>query len=306
MKRGAALAALLLAAPALAQSGQPPLPTLMTARAVAALPAAKPDRILHYGDSPAQRIELFLPRADAASPDALRPVVVTIHGGCWRADTGGRDIMRAAVAAFVEKGWAVWNIGYRRIGEEGGGYPGTYQDVAAAIDALRDHAGEAGLDPDRVVLFGHSAGGHLGLWAAARGRIRTGPLAAEDPLKPRGVVSVGGFGDLKASAPVLNAACGEDTVSALVGEGDDDRADPFTDTSPAAMLPGRVQVVMLHGVFDGLAAPAVGLAHAAAARRAGDRAEVQIAPVSGHYEGIAPGTAAFAQGVAAVERLLAQ
>lgn len=298
-----ALLALLLAAPAAAQTAtQSPLPTLMGPRNATAAPAARPDEMFSYGDADTQKAELFLPRAKADAPDALRPVIVTIHGGCWRKDLPGREQMRAAAGAFQEKGWAVWNIGYRRIDEEGGGYPGTYLDVARAIDSLKEHAEANKLDLGRVVFFGHSAGGHLALWAASRGRIKDGPLKQDDPLKPRGVVSVGGIGDLKGFAPEINLQCGDDTVAKLTGAESDERKDVFADTSPAALLPTGVPVVLLHGVFDSVAFPYIGLAHATAARKAGDKAEVQIAPQSGHFEVIVPGTPAFSQAMAAVGR----
>lgn len=298
-----ALLAAPVAAPAAAQTpNQPPLPTLLGPRHVLALPAARPDHSFAYGEADVQQAELFLPTGKEETAGALRPVIVTIHGGCWRADLPGREQMRAAAATFLEKGWAVWNIGYRRIGEEGGGYPATYEDVAKAIDLLREQAEANRLDLDHVVFFGHSAGGQLALWAAGRHRIKDGPLKADNPLKPAGVVATGGFGDLKAFAPEINLQCGDDTVAKLTGAETPDRPDPFADTSPAALLPAGVPVILLHGVYDAVAYPYVALTHAIAARKAGDRAEVQIAPQAGHFEVIVPGTAAFAQAVAAIER----
>ncbi len=310
MKVAVAALSLLLAVPAGVQAqspSQPPLPTLLGPRSVLAVPAARPDQTFSYGEAEDQQAELFLPtdKGGAAKGDAtkaLRPVIVTIHGGCWRNDLPGREQMRAAAAAFLEKGWAVWNIGYRRIGEEGGGYPGTFQDVARAIDLLRDHADANRLDLSHVVFFGHSAGGHLALWAAGRSRLPDGPLKTGDPLKPAGVVAVGGFGDLKTFAADINLQCGDDTVAKLTGADLPERPDPFADTSPAALLPTGVPVILLHGVYDSVAFPYVALTHTIAARKAGDRAEVQIAPQAGHFEVIVPGTAAFSQAVAAIER----
>ena len=120
-----------------------------------------------YGPDPSQFGELYLP--DAAGPN---PVVVTIHGGFWRSMYNLGEIQDVA-AALPDEGYAVWNIEYRRIGQPGGGYPGTLQDVARAIDYLRVLAPQYGLDLERVITLGHSAGGHLALWAAGsamRGR----------------------------------------------------------------------------------------------------------------------------------------
>lgn len=289
-----ALAAL---SPAAAQMKPADLPRLMTARSVLSLPAAAPAETLRYGEAESQVVELFLPRA-AASGDPL-PVVVMVHGGCWQQAVAGRELVRPAAGAFLERGFAVWSIGYRRIDEEGGGYPGTFADVGRAIDLLRDEAAARNLDPARVVFWGHSAGAHLALWAAARHRLPgTSPLRTENPLRPRGVVSVGGFGSLREWEREIRLVCGDETVPRLApGDG----PERFADTSPDLLLPAGVPVVMLHGVYDGVAYPAMGLSYAQAARRAGDRADVQPAPVAGHFEPIAPGTPAFAQALAAVE-----
>lgn len=300
---GLALTAALVATPAAhAQLKPADLPRLMTARSILSLPAAAPAETLRYGEADSQVVELFLPRT-RVSDDPL-PVVVLVHGGCWRQTVAGRELVRPAAGAFLERGFAVWSIGYRRVDEEGGGYPGTFTDVGRAIDLLRDEAGARNLDLSRVVFWGHSAGAHLALWAAARHRLpEASPLRTDNPLRPRGVVSVGGLGSLKAWEPQIRLACGAETVARLAPGDEPER---FADTSPDLLLPAGVPVVMLHGVYDGVAYPAMGLAYAEAARRAGDRADVQPAPVAGHFEPIAPGTPAFAQGLAAVEALARQ
>jgi acetyl esterase/lipase len=340
MRASATALLIALAARAEAQQALPPqqLPQLMEPRSIMSLPQARPAKTMSYGPHKSQVVELFLP---AKRGEALLPVVVMIHGGCFLKDLPGRELMRAAAGAFTAKGFAVWSVGYRRVDEEGGGYPGTFQDMAAAIDLVRDHAAEHGLDLARVAAFGHSAGGVLALWAAGRRNIApSSALYAPDPLPLRAVVSVGGFGDLRTFAPTIAIACGPKALPALVRErpaspepdaapadapadqedgatpspvaaADSDappaqpgRADPFADTSPAALLPTRVPVVMLHGVYDHVAFPAVGLFHAQTARRAGDRVELYVAPNAGHFEVIAPGHRAFEQALAALERFL--
>jgi acetyl esterase/lipase len=308
---------LLAAAPLLAQSTETPpaarpagpeLLRLMTPRSVMSLPSAAPAETIVYGEAPSQKIELFLPPESSEAHDALRPVVVLIHGGCWQSTVAGMELVRPAAGAFVDKGYAVWSIAYRRIDEEGGGYPGTFQDVGKAIDVLRDHAGARKLDMNRVVFWGHSAGGHLALWAAGRHKLPAdSPLHSADPLRPRGVVSVGGFGSLQKWETEIRTVCGTESVPKLApattADGAERTADQrFADTSPDRLLPSGVPAVMLHGVFDRVAFPAIGLDHAQDGRKAGDRVDIQIAPVAGHFEVIAPGTAAFAQGLAAVER----
>ncbi|MFA7439791.1 MAG: alpha/beta hydrolase [Sphingomonadaceae bacterium] len=299
MKWAAALAVLLLAQlpamPALAQSGQPPLPTLMTARAIAALPAAKPDKILRYGESAAQKIELFLPRKREA--DARLPVVALLGDSCFRREKAQPELLRAAAAAFIAKGFAVWSVDYRHIDEEGGGFPGTLTDVGAALNLIRAEAESHHLDADRVVLFGHGTGGWLALWAAGRHQLATeNPSRGANPLRPQGMLLAGGFTDLAAQGPLIDLHCGDGTVAGLSAGGEEAAPE-------MALPPTRVPAILLHGIYDDRAFPAIGLAHARRARKTGDLAEIQLAPNAGHYEVIAPGTRAFSQALAAVARL---
>lgn len=118
-----------------------------------------------YGPAGSQFGELYLPQGTGS--DASPAVAVLIHGGFWSA-TYGLDLMRPLAFDLVARGYAVWNIEYRRVGEEGGGYPGTLDDVGEAIDELATLADRYSLDLSRVALVGHSAGGHLALWATGR------------------------------------------------------------------------------------------------------------------------------------------
>ena len=131
-----------------------------------------------YGPHRSQRADLHLP--PGAGP---HPVMVTIHGGSWQARYG-RIVMRALAADLLRRGWAVWNIEYRRLGG-GGGWPETFLDVAAAIDHLRSL--QAPIDLDERDVLGHSAGGHLALWAASRERLPAGAPGAgpADRAAPR-------------------------------------------------------------------------------------------------------------------------
>src|SRR5690349_17022647 len=135
-------------------------------RDLLARPRAKPSEIVHYAPGAHQFAELWLPKG--AGPF---PTVVLIHGGCWLAELPGTELMAYMAADLREHGYAVWSIDYRRIGEAGGGYPGTYQDTGAAIDRLRAIAVAKKLDLTHLVAIGHSAGGHLALWASARPKV---------------------------------------------------------------------------------------------------------------------------------------
>src|ERR1700749_189807 len=124
---------------------------------------APADVHIPYGSAPQQAVDLFLPKTGKGP----YPVVILIHGGCWSNEVPAASVSAPAVD-LAAHGVAVWNIEYRRLGDAGGGYPGTYQDVGAAIDKLRGEAKARNLDLSRVVIAGHSSGGVLSLWAAGR------------------------------------------------------------------------------------------------------------------------------------------
>lgn len=259
--------------------------------------AARPDARVPYGPEPSQFAELWTP--PGAGP---HPVVIMLHGGCWQA-AYGLDLMNAAADDLRRRGYAVWNVEYRRLGEPGAGYPGTFQDVAAAVEALRAQAGPRRLDLDRLVAVGHSAGGHLALWAAARPALPAGsPLTTADPLPIPAVLSLGGVGDLEAAAAdsAFSGACGRETIARLVGAAE--RADPFADTSPVRLAMPGVRQVMLHGALEQIAPPALGRAYMAV--KGGQDVDVIVPPNAGHFEVITPGAPAWNAVVAQIARLV--
>ncbi len=123
----------------------------------------EPDETIRYGEASLQVVDLWLPKGGGP-----HPTVLMVHGGCWQSDIADRRIMNWIADDLRKRGIAVWNIDYRGVDRAGGGYPGTFLDVAAAADALGRHAVARGLDWKRPVAVGHSAGGHLALWLAAR------------------------------------------------------------------------------------------------------------------------------------------
>jgi acetyl esterase/lipase len=181
-------------------------------------------RTLRYGDDPSQFGELSLPDGTP------RGVVVVVHGGFWKAQYG-LSLGRPLVGSLLGEGWAVWNLEYRRVGD-GGGTPQTFDDVAAGIDRLAD---VEGLGTSVVLTLGHSAGGHLAAWAAARDDAR---------VRVTGVVSQAGVLDLVRADRL---GLGEGAVRALLGHpaGPGDAA-----YDPAQQLPLEVPVRCVHGTGD--------------------------------------------------------
>jgi acetyl esterase/lipase len=250
-----------------------------------------------YGDAPSQHGALHLP--DGAGP---HPVVVLVHGGFWWARYD-RTLMTPLALDVVRRGWAAWNIEYRRVGEPGGGWPGTFDDAAAAVDHLAALAaggtGEpsAPLDLDRVVSLGHSAGGHLALWLAARPGLPAGSPGAGPAVRLRGAVSLAGVADLEAGC---HAGLGLGACADLMGGRPDEVPERYELASPAARLPLGVAQVVVHGGDDRLVPVGLGRAYADAARAAGDEVEWVELPGVGHFEVIDPGHPAWE---AAADRL---
>jgi acetyl esterase/lipase len=262
---------------------------LLKPREVNAIPASPPDHTLAYGGDANQFGQLFLPQGRGPFP-----VAVVIHGGCWKkfADLNNTLPMSDALR---KAGIATWNIEYRRVDNEGGGWPGTYRDVGAAIDYLRTIAGEYRLDLAHVVLVGHSAGGHLALWAAGRFRLdEKSPLYMKDPLRVSAVVDLAGPGRLQTLQPEhLQKVCGSVPVTQLLGGEIDQVPERLREGSPSEMLPLRVPQALITGSLDWLIPPAFGDEYVALAKKAGDEAELTVIEGAGHFELIAPGTQAW-------------
>ncbi len=252
-------------------------------------PAPKADLRIAYGKDPLQFGELWLPAREPGS-SALAPVVVFIHGGCWLASLPGVELMAPLADALRRQGVAVWNIEYRRVGHEGGGYPGTFRDVALGVDHLRRIAAEQHLDLARVVISGHSAGGHLALWAAARNRLpRDSVLRGEsEPLPVNAVVGLAAIPDLEGFSKYGYACGGKETVDGLVDAGRRGLPAAYADTSVTPLLPLKVRQVLVTGVFDHIVAPFVAGQYRTRAAAAGESVEVVVIPDAGHFEIIVP------------------
>lgn len=242
------------------------------------------DHRIAYGSGELEFAELWLPEGPGP-----HPVVAMIHGGCWLAAIPGTILQDYLAADLKARGIAVWNIEYARIGHEDGTYPGTFLDVAAGIDHLREIAPRYQLDLSRLVFTGHSAGGHLALWAAARGVLpEDSPLYTRDPLLPNGVVTLAGINDLADYSAHGPGRCGEpDTVDALLaGAG-------YADTSPAALLPVGVPQVVISGELDPIVPPVLGERYVLLANAAGDEAVSIVLDEAGHFELIDPAAPAW-------------
>jgi acetyl esterase/lipase len=272
----------LAAAVAMSQDARP---RPMRASDLATLPQPRADHVVAYGESPQQVAELRLPRGPGP-----HPVAILIHGGCWETPWA-LDQLRSLAAALTAEGFATWSLEYRRLGDPGGGWPGTLADVGRGADRLREVAAAHRLDLARVVAVGHSAGGHLALWLAARHKLpRRSLLWRADPLPLRGVVALAGIPDLRAAA--AGRVCGDAVLRLLQGS-PDERADRVAESSPIELLPLGVRQRLVCGALDSLVPNELARAYQAAASRAGDDVHLEVVEGVGHFELVDPMSTAW-------------
>lgn len=269
----------------------------MSAQDLLDLPQPTADETVAYGPAPQQIAELRLP--EGAGP---HPVVIVIHGGCWETPWG-LDHVRGLCAALAAEGLATWSLEYRRLGDEGGGWPGTFEDVARGADHLREVATRHPLDLERVVALGHSAGGHLALWLGGRHRLpEDSPLRGESPLRLRGVVSLAGIPDLREGA--ARSVCG-DAIPRLLGGSPGEFESRVRVGSPMALLPLGLPQRLVCGRLDTVVPLELASLYESAARRAGDQVEMDVLSGAGHFELVNPQSAAWPAVRGAVMALLA-
>lgn len=259
---------------------------------------------IRYGEEPDHVADVWLPSSLASEPAAVPALVLVLHGGFWRS-TYGREIAGPMSAALRDEGYVVVAVEYRRTGS-GGGWPATCDDVAAATrtlpalvaQAVGAQLGPTGLGPTLLgptLLIGHSAGGHLALWAGSQARV---PGLA-------GVVSLGGVCDLtRADELGLDRAGDDGAVAALLGGRSDDYPDRYAAADPMQLPPPPAPIVLIHGLDDGIVPVELSRRYASHAARAG--ADVQLVELPGveHFGPIDPLSSAWPAVLAAVRELV--
>ncbi len=300
-------------------------------REVLSRPAPPPDVVLHYGEHPDQVADLRLPvdhvnvidtplprpaglvKGEYGAPGPphtdipppLAPLLVLLHGGFWRQEHD-RGQLGPMATTLAEAGWAVVTPEYRRIGGAGG-WPDTFDDIARAIDRLPGLVAETAAARGvrvgrRYVLAGHSAGGHLALWAAARHRLPPGSPWRRDAGDPAlgAVVALAAVGAL-AEAALLGLGGG--ATVALLGGGPAAVPDRYTQADPCALLPTGVPTLLLHGTADEQVPVAIAFAFADAAREQGDLPDLRVLPGAEHFGLIDPLSPTFAEVRAGLDAL---
>ncbi|MDQ3010316.1 MAG: alpha/beta hydrolase [Acidobacteriota bacterium] len=258
-------------------------PQSQNSRGVLIRPAPAADQRIAYGKYESQFGELRLPKTAG-----LHPVAVVIHGGCWMSQYG-LGYMGHVSAALTEAGVATWNIEYRRVGNAGGGWPGTAEDAARATDYLRQIAGKYSLDLNRVVAIGHSAGGHLALLLGARKQLpKDHPLYSANPLPLAGVVSLAGITDLRHTG----TACDKEVAQLMSGEAKE-KAASYNLASPIELLPLGVRQKIIQGGADNIIPMAMATEYIEAAKKKEDDAELIALKDADHFSLVDPKSAAW-------------
>jgi acetyl esterase/lipase len=246
----------------------------MQSEAILSQKPPEPDLRLAYGQDPNQFVDVRVP----AGPGP-HPVVFFIHGGYWRARY---DLTHAGhlCAALKKNGVATWNVEYRRVGNPGGGWPGTFEDVRSAYHALREHAKDRAhkLDSTRTCVAGHSAGGHLAVC-----------LAAFEKTVTR-VLSLAGVLDLRRA---WELHLSNDAVVEFLGGTPSSVPDHYREASPAERSIPQAMQTLVHGASDKSVPYEISRDYAAGKKKSGEQVELITLPGTGHFEIIDPGSAAW-------------
>lgn len=253
--------------------------SLMNWSDLKALPQPQPNHTVSYGGHPLQVVDVWQP--DGATLADPAPSVIMIHGGCWQTEIAERDLMNWIAADLRGHGVGVWNIEYRGVDRDGG-YPQTYLDVGKAADLFHERGTEFGLRTDKVVVIGHSAGGHLTLWLANRSALpESSAIRGLDPIEVDIAISQGGLPDLRAAAKRDGHPCGTSAPQAMSDPG-------LSETSPPEMPTGAARQVLFHNSRDQIAPPDFARKYQQKMTARGVKVELVETPNEGHVELVAP------------------
>ena len=246
------------------------------------LPPPPADARLTYGSEANQFLDLRLPSCKEERKAAY-PLVINIHGGFWRAKY---DLEHAGhlCAALTAQGLATANLEYRRVGNEGGGWPGTFADIRSAYHFLLQNAVAHRFDTKRIVVMGHSSGGQLALC-----------LAAHEPRVTR-AVSLAGVVDLERA---YQLHLSNDAVVEFLGGTPGEVPDHYREADPSVLSISQSRQWLIHGSGDDIVAVAFSRDYVRAkqARAGKEKEDAQLLEISGagHFDVIDPRSHAWKQ-----------
>lgn len=238
--------------------------------------ASAPTLTERYGEDDLRSGQLRLPKGKGPFP-----VAVIIHGGCWRANFDTLLGTQAVAEELTAKGIATWNIEYRRIGDAGAGWPGTFEDVSAGVDHLTVLAKSHPIDLARVTLVGHSAGAHLAAWAASRAKLDS---KWKPKISPVSLVMIDGPAALAPFVGIDQQVCGQPVIVPLMGGTPTEKPAEYRAASPADHLPLGMKQLLVQGAFTPFMQP-----YAEAVRASGDPIEVLQTNTNDHFDMMTPG-----------------
>ena len=250
---------------------------------------------LEYGEDPLQFGDLRMPEGDGPFP-----VIMIIHGGCWLSSYD-YTLMDSMSHDLTARGFATWNVEYRRTGDPGGAWPGTFRDVAEGLKFLIEIEQEHNIDLDRILVTGHSAGGHLALMLGAQANLdASSALKVEGLPVIKGIVSLAGITDL--ATYYSPSGCGSNADD-LVGGLPDELPERYAEGSPISHLPLKVPQVLINGEKDNIVSVEHITPYFMRAQARNDQIELVVVPGAGHFEVITPGSIAWDAITAAFDSL---
>lgn len=249
----------------------------LTPKDIVRMPIQAPTAIFHYGKEKLQYGELRMP-----SGKGPFPLVIIIHGGCWLSQMATTKIMSPLATAITKEGIATWSIEYRGVDVPGGRWPGTYNDANAGIQYINKIAKKYNLDLNKVIILGHSAGGELALWEAAKTKL---------PI--RGVIDLSGPGNLPEFYPLQMHTCGADVVTQLMHGSPTQNPSNYKKGSPSELLPLGVKQILITGAEDIDVPSYLAQSYAQAAQKAGDTVQFIEVKNAAHFEMVSPSSTAW-------------
>lgn len=252
-------------------------------------PVLQADHRIPYGSDPSQVGDLWLPEMPARQ---RAPLLVFFHGGWWKSayDLGYAGYLCRALRGA---GIAVWSVEYRRRGATGGGWPTTFQDAADGFDFATKLAERYPLDLSRVVVAGHSAGGHLAFWIAGRQHLEpSSALYLPRPqLALRGAIALAGAVDLRLTIDLAGEglfAHDRDEVYGLMGGTPAEHPERYRDGNPGSLLPLQAPQTLIQGTEDDQIPPQLSVRWSSLAHSRGSHASVHLLPGADHFDIVDP------------------